>query len=241
MTETEKINVYGYIRVSTLEQAEMGDSLDMQRNKINEFAIKNNLNVLKIFEDKGISGGIPPYLRPEMNKLLLNIEAGNGKGFIIHKIDRLSRSIKDFVNLMDDFNKRKLEIFIINPEINTKTTYGRFMLNLLSSVAELEKDIIRERTCDILQNKKAKGERTGTIPFGKKLAENSTCLLIDDEEEQQTINICREMRNEKYLKNGKSKAPTYAEICNKITELERKNKSGNIKWFPNQIRNMLKN
>ena len=239
---TEQIKVYGYARVSSTEQAEVGASIDMQKSKIEEFSKKNDLNLLNIFVDGGISGGIPPHLRPEMKKLLLNIEAGNAKGLIIYKIDRLSRSIKDFINLMDDFNKRKLEVFIITPEINTKTVYGKFTLNLLSIISELERDMIKERTKETLKHMKACNKRTGTIPFGKRLrgSDSEDNILIDDEEEQQTINICREMRNEKYLKNGKAKAPPYSEICDKLTELNRKNKGGHIKWFPNQIKNMLK-
>jgi len=231
-------DVYGYCRVSTLEQAEMGDSIDTQKNKIIEFAKKHDLNILNIFCDLGVSGAVPPHLRPEMKKLLLNLEAGNAQGLIIHKIDRLSRSIKDFINLIDGFNKKNIEIFIINPEINTKTTYGKFTINLLSVISELERDIIKERTIDVLKNKKAKGERTGTVPYGKQLAKGSTSLLVDNDEEQQTINIARELRAERKIVNGRPKPKTYKEICEILTEQGRKNKSGNINWFPNQIKNM---
>ena len=233
------IKAYGYTRVSTLEQAEMGDSIDTQTNKIKDFAKSHNIELLNIFSDLGVSGGIPPAQRPEMHKILLNLQAGNATGLIVCKIDRLSRSIKDFILLMDLFNKRSYEIFIINPEINTKTTYGKFTLNLLSIISELERDIIKERTREVLQNKKAKGERTGSIPFGKQLAEGSACLLEDHEEEQQTINIARELRQDVELRNGKPKHKTYKNICDELIRLERKNKDGNIRFYPSQIKRML--
>jgi hypothetical protein len=102
--------------------------------------------------------------------------------------------------------------------------------------------MIKERTKETLKHMKECNKRTGTIPFGKKLQdpESDDNILIDDEDEQQTINIVREMRKERKIKNGKAKATSMLEICEKITELNRKNKSGQIKWFPNQIKNMLK-
>jgi len=232
------MRVYGYTRVSTVSQAEEGESIDTQKYKIEEYCKKNDYDLLKIFCDAGISGAISPRQRPELNKILLNIEAGNGEGLVVCKIDRLSRSIKDFINLIDEFNKKKYSIFIINPDINSDSTTGKFTLHLLSAIAELEKNMIQQRTRETLQNMKRKGMRTGSIPFGKQIL-NNELIMSDHDEEQKTILIAKELRQQKILYKGKEKSRTYQYICNELMNQGRKNKDGESVFYPSQARRMV--
>jgi DNA invertase Pin-like site-specific DNA recombinase len=230
--------VYGYVRVSTIDQADNGDSIEAQTLNIIQYCKNNNLHLIDNFIDAGISGSVHPTKRPNMNKLLLNLKSGKADGLVSCKIDRISRSIRDFILLIGDFQD-KYSLFIISPDINANTPAGKFSLHLLSAIAELERDMTIERTREVIQMKKSKNERIGSIPFGKKLIEN-TNILEDDSEEQRTIKIVKELREKTNIVNGKTKQTTYQEICNELVKLERKNKEGNISFYPSQIAKMLK-
>lgn len=218
-------NIFGYTRVSTLDQAEKGDSLETQSIKITEYCKNNNLNLINIYVDAGISGAIPPMKRPSMNKLLYGLYGGFADGMISCKIDRISRSIRDFIILMSEFNNKNLLLYIISPEINASTPSGKFTLHFMSAIGELERDMISERTKDIMQMKKNKNELVGAIPYGKRLIEN-TNILENDPEEQQTIQIARDLRRQIKIVNGKEKPMSYADICKELVKLGRKNKEG---------------
>ena len=237
MNYTQK-KVYGYVRVSTIDQVDNGDSIEAQTTNIQLYCKNNNLHLIDVFVDAGISGSIPPDKRPMMKKILLNLEAGNADGLVATKIDRISRSIRDFILLISDF-KDKYSLFVISPDINANTPAGKFSLHLLSAIAELERDMTIERTKEIIQMKKSKNEVVGTIPFGKRVIEN-TNILEDDPEEQRTIQITKEFRNKIIENNGKIKPMTYKQICDELIKLGRKNKEGNISFFPSQIAKMLK-
>lgn len=230
--------VYGYVRVSTVEQSENGDSIETQTKKIEEYCKYNKLDLLKTFVDGGISGCIEPSKRPQMKLLLLNLEAQNAKGLVVCKIDRLNRSAKDFMNLISDFKDKGINLYCISPDINQDTTTGKFSMQLLSLVGELELNLTKDRVKEVILMKKNKGERVGTIPFGKRLIPD-TKLLEDHPDEQKTILIVKELREQKKLVNNRMKSTTYQEICKQLESQKRLNKHGISKFSPSQIRRML--
>lgn len=232
--------VYGYTRVSTFDQAEKGDSLECQSLNITNYCAMNNLNLLDIYVDAGISGAIPPFKRPMLSKLLHALYAGFADGFVACKIDRISRSIRDFILLIADFKKEDLLLYVISPDINASTPSGKFSLHLLSAIGELERDMTSERTKEVMKMKKNKNELIGSVPFGKRLIGN-TNILEDDPEEQQTIQIVKELREQVTIVDKKIKKMSYADICKELVKLERKNKEGQSKFFPSQIGRMLLN
>lgn len=229
--------VYGYTRVSSLGQALDGDSLSAQEEKIKAYCTLKNLDLLQVFREEGVSGGIELSERPQFKILQANLEGKKGTGIVITKLDRLSRSSKDFINFMADI-KDKYDFYCISNDIDTSSPQGKFTMVLLSAIAELEKDMTSERVKEIIALKKSKGERTGTIPFGKNLVVG-TKLLEDDEDEQRTIMIAKDLRKQIRTKNGKSKPMTYKEICEQLIKDGRKNKDGQVSWYPTQIRRML--
>ena len=244
----ERIKVYGYTRVSTTNQAEEGESLEVQRIKIQEYCKRKNIDLIDIYTDAGISGSIPPNKRPGFNMILTNLKMGQAKGLVACKIDRISRSMHDFINLIEEF-KGKYEIFVLDPDIDTNSTIGLFTIRLLSNIAELERDMIKSRTADIMNQKRLKGELIGSVPFGKKLCKdasgNFTKQLEDDPTEIKTIKLIHKERAIQVgiskTKKGvcKPKYKTYDTIAKILIEKGYKNKNGDVKWFPATIKRIL--
>jgi site-specific DNA recombinase len=232
-----KKKVFGYCRVSTIGQAIDGESLEVQKKKIEDYCKLKDLELLSVYQEQGISGAMAPRQRPLLKKLLANLDAGNADGLVVCKIDRLSRSTKDFLTLMADF-KDKYEFYSIVPDMDSSTTHGKFTINLLSIVAELERDMTKDRVKEVMIEKKRKGELVGSVPFGKKLIPD-TNILEDDHTEQETILIAKELRSTKIEVNGKMKTLTLKQICEELEKKECKNKDGQSKFFPSQIRRML--
>lgn len=232
--------VFGYCRVSTMGQAIDGDSLGVQEEKIRAYCNNKNLTLTKVFIEEGVSGAIALDERPQFKALLKGLESREASGLVVTKIDRLSRSAKDFINFMSDI-KDKCDFYCLQNDLDTSVPQGKFSMVLFSAIAELEKDMTSVRVKEVIASKKNKGERVGTIPFGKKLIEGSKTLLEDDTEEQRTINIAKEYRKSYIENNGKKKYMTHQEICKELIKLGRKNKDGEVKWFPSQIRRMLNN
>ena len=171
------MKVIGYIRVSTEEQASDGVSLATQREKLNAYASLYELELIEIIEDAGQSG--KTLNRPGLQQALTMIRKGQAAGLLIAKLDRLSRSVVDWNELIDGYfgEKAGKQLFSVADSIDTRTAAGRLVLNVLMSVAQWERETIGERTKDALQHKIRKGERCGKVRFGYTLAEDGVGLV----------------------------------------------------------------
>lgn len=237
-----KKKVYGYCRTSTEEQIE---SLEAQEQQIKDYCKLKNLEIISIHKELGVSGSVPPRKRPQLNYILssLEIKKDDCTGFVVTKIDRIGRTTLDFLNLMDEVKEKNFDFYLIEPDIDRSSPIGQCMMTLISAISELERNMIRDRTKAVINNKKLKGELVGGIPFGKRLIEN-TNILEDDPQEQETLKLIKELRQqtkevEMKDKTKKMKKLTYKDICNKLEELKKPNKQGSFKWFPSQMRRCL--
>ena len=239
--------VFGYTRVSTGMQANDGDSLDTQEQKIKDYCKSKNLELISIHREEGVSGAKDPRARPQLSSILSKLDAKLGEGLVCTKIDRLSRSTKDFLILIDEFKKKKIKFYCITPEIDAESTMGQFTMNLLSIISQLERSMTSDRVKEVFAYKKSKNELIGSLPFGKKIKPNENPdikILEDDEEEQETIRIVKELRNTKFFildkkGNQKEKKMTLKNICEELTKQNRLNKDGKANWYPEQIRRIL--
>lgn len=247
---SDLIKVYGYVRVSTEEQATKGLSIGDQVANITDYCTKKKLNLVDLYIDKGVSGSIPPNDRPEMKLLLDNLDKGLACGLVACKLDRISRSLKDFLSFVDSFNDKQYQFFLLYPDVDTHTSQGLFQLHIMASVAQLERGMTIERVKTTIAGKRSRNELLGSIPFGKRLIVNSDLKapkrLEDDPDELKTIDIIMKERKIiigqfKNKNKGKPKFKTYASICKELIELGRKNKNGNIKWSPAQIKRIVEN
>jgi site-specific DNA recombinase len=165
---------YGYIRVSTEQQADSGLSLEAQRTKVTAMAVVQGVELAGIITDEGESA--KSLNRPGMEKLLGMIDGGQVSTVIIAKLDRLSRSVKDFGSLIETFEKKGVNLVSVADSLDTKTAGGRLVLNVLMSVFQWEREAIAERTKDAMAVLRKSGKRAGTVPFGSQLAADGVQL-----------------------------------------------------------------
>jgi DNA invertase Pin-like site-specific DNA recombinase len=136
---------YGYARVSTLDQ-----NLDMQIDALNRVGCD------RIYQEK-VSGKKDD--RPELSRCLDALRPGDS--LVVYKLDRLGRSTFKLLELTSEFEKNGIDFISIVDGIDTTTPVGRFFFRTMASIAELERDIIVERTQAGLQAARARGRIGG--------------------------------------------------------------------------------
>lgn len=183
----------GYTRVSTLDQASEGISLDMQAEKIRAMACVKNIVINKVFCDAGASAKDIKH-RPELTQLLDLVKSDAVSCVIVYKLDRLTRSVRDLAELLDVFDAYKVDLVSISESLDTSTATGRLMLNLLVSVAQWEREVIGERTKDALNELKTQGKAYTFTPYGK--SKNDAKEFEINPDEQATIDRILAMRQD---------------------------------------------
>ena len=155
--------IIGYARVSTQDQ-----NLDLQTDEL------TRLGCQKIYQEKVSSG----KERPQLMKMIENLREGDS--VMVWKLDRLARSLKELINLIEIFKVKKVNFTSIKDSIDTSTVQGRLLLNIFGSLAEFERDTIRERTKAGLSAAKARGrmggKKKGLSPEAMKKAETAVML-----------------------------------------------------------------
>ena len=134
-----------YIRVSTDAQFEEGYSVEAQRDLLEGYCRSRGWKDYEFYIDGGYTGS--NIDRPEMKRLIEDAKAGLISQVVVYKLDRLSRSQKDTLYLIEDvFNPAGIGFTSLNENMDTTTPMGRAMLGIMSAFAQLERETIRERT-----------------------------------------------------------------------------------------------
>jgi DNA invertase Pin-like site-specific DNA recombinase len=156
----------GYVRVSTEEQVREGVSLDAQEARIRAYAVAKDLELVDVIHDEGLSGKDLAG-RPGMQRLIAACEAGAIGAVLVVKLDRLSRRTRDLLYLVEDvFQAHNVALHSLHETVDTSSASGRFFLRIMGALAEMERELIGERTSAALAFKRSKGERLGTTPLG---------------------------------------------------------------------------
>jgi len=158
----------GYIRVSTQEQEKNGISLESQAQKINAYVLLKGLGEVEIISDPGVSG--KDLNRAGIQELIERVRAGEANTVIVYKLDRLSRRTQDSLNLIEEFTRRKVDFHSISENVDTESPTGKFFLTVVSAISQMERDLLGERTADVLEMKKIKGEWVGRVTIGFRLS-----------------------------------------------------------------------
>ena len=189
MTEEKKVKRCAVYTRKSLEDAveKEFNSIDAQREAGEAFIRSQKANgwtlIDKRYDDYGYSGGNTN--RPGLKELLKDCEAGNVDVVVIYKIDRLSRSICDFAELSRQFDRWGVSFVAVTQEINTATSAGRMMLNILMTFAQYEREVIAERIRDKKAATRRKGKWDGgVLPFGFGLSDHK---LVPREDEAETV------------------------------------------------------
>ncbi|MGE0193804.1 MAG: recombinase family protein [Planctomycetota bacterium] len=165
-TKPPTVRVALYTRQSVSDERDEFSSLDAQRESAEAY-VKSQRDrgwvlLTTRYDDANLSGTRTD--RPALERLLADIEDGLVDCVVVYKIDRLSRSITDFVRLMDLFDRHGVAFASVTQMFDTSTSTGRLLLNILSCFAQYERDQISERTKDKVHAARKRGRWTGGPP-----------------------------------------------------------------------------
>jgi len=201
------MKAFGYVRVSI-----ESENPENQVRAIEEFAKNNDIEILKVFKDVGVSGGEPALERPEFLKMVGIAEELGVKTIIVFDLTRLGRDLFDVIKTMQYLMERGFNVlFVKHSELNVMSeensyvaqTMRKALLALLATFAEMERSFIRERTRQGIRRAREQGKHVGRPPYlfpvdkvkallaqGKSIADTWRLL-------KETGEICREVRNGK--------------------------------------------
>ena len=171
-----------YVRVSTLEQATDGYSIGVQKEKLNHYAVSQGYDIVNVYSDEGFSG--KNLMRPAMMRLIDDIEQHRIDIVLIYKLDRLSRHVKDVLELVEKFDKYNVTLYSLSENIDLSSPFGRAALKMSATFSELERETIVERM-EMGKTARAKSGRyscPGKCPFGYRLNKEKDIFDIDTAE-----------------------------------------------------------
>jgi len=175
-----------YTRKSTDENLDAEfNSLDAQRESAESYIASQRQEGWEAlpdrYDDGGYSGG--SLERPGLQRLLADVEAGRIDCVLVYKLDRLSRSLLDFVKMIEIFERHRISFVSVTQRFDTSTSMGRLMLNILLSFAQFEREIIGERIRDKVAATRKKGKYIGGPPvLGYDVDRERKRLVVNPEE-----------------------------------------------------------
>jgi putative DNA-invertase from lambdoid prophage Rac len=186
------MKVFGYVRVSTNEQATSGDSLETQKNQIVGYAMMKGWQIEDIFVEAGVSGSVPLAERPSGTTLLYNIKSGDA--VITAKLDRMFRSARDALETLEALKADGISLHMIDLGGDvTGNGVSKLVFTILSAVAENERERIRDRIREVKRHLASQGiYGGGQRPFGFDIGPNRK--LIPNESEQNLLSVMRDAR-----------------------------------------------
>ncbi len=152
------MNIIGYLRVSTQEQADSGLGLAAQLTALTAEAERRGWD-LTLITDEGFSAA--SLDRPGIRKALAMLAKGEADGLAVARLDRLSRSVLDFANTVALSNKQGWSLALLDLGVDTATPNGKLVAGLMAQIAEWEREIIAARTRLALAEARARGTRLG--------------------------------------------------------------------------------
>ncbi len=143
-----------YARVST-----EGQDPEVQLMALRAHATQRGWQVVEEFVDRGVSGA--KERRPALDRLMKRAWAGHVQVVLVWRFDRLARSVKHLVAALETFRSLHVEFVSLQEQLDTATPIGQAMFTIIGAMAQLERDIIRERVKAGLERAKARGIRLG--------------------------------------------------------------------------------
>lgn len=226
----EKIVTGIYMRVSTEDQAKDGFSIHAQREKLTKYAEANDWNIFDYYVDDGISGKDLDG-RPEVTRLLKDVEEGKINNVLIYKLDRLTRSVRDLIYIIELFEKHNCTFNSQTEKIDTSNAVGRMFVKIIGIFAEFERENLAERVSFGYEQKTREGNYTncnGVYGYDYIVGEKK---LVVNEIERELVNRIFDL----YI-DGKS----YFKIARQFNEEDVPTKRGGH-WSPATIKSIIHN
>ena len=217
------MNIIAYLRVSTDKQGESGLGLEAQRRQIEAYTEIYGMTIIDTIVDLASAKSMK---REGLQRALSMLKEGKAEGIIVSKLDRLTRSVKDLGLLIEKYFS-KYALISVNDKIDTSSASGRFVLNILASVSQWERETIGERTSQALQVKRSSGFKLGQAPYGYTMIEGS---LVMNMEEQRVLSIIDDLREQ---------GITYRGIAEELNRQGFQTRRG-LKWTTHNLFNVAR-
>ena len=161
-----------YLRVSTVEQ-----TTENQRRELMAVAERSGWKVVHVFEDAGVSGSKGRDHRPALAALMTVVNRREIDIVAAWSVDRLGRSLIDLIEVLKDLHAKGVDLFLHQQGLDTSTSSGKAMFQMLGVFAEFERAVIRERVIAGLSRAKAAGTKLGRKPIEEAKASEIKALL----------------------------------------------------------------
>jgi site-specific DNA recombinase len=219
-----------YIRVSTVLQASEGVSLEAQRARVEAWAALHGavLDEADVHVDAGLSGKDASN-RPALQAALDSVCACRGV-LVVYSLSRLARSVRDTIAIGERLSRAGADLVSLSESIDTTTATGKMLFRLLAVLAEFERDLLVERTEAAIAHKRAKGERIGQVPYGKRLADDGR-TLVPHEGEAQALG---------YIRSWRAEGRSLRQIAGSLTLIGIPTKNGGLTWRHSTVSELLK-
>ena len=219
--------VIGYIRVSTEYQKLKENSINNQIKSINDYCNNDNMCLIDIFEDNGVSGMNSD--RNGLNQLFDKVKKDNIDMVIVYSLSRLGRKLKDVIGFVEMLDKHNVQFVSLKENFNNNDIVGKLMFNILGSINEFEVNLLSQRISDVKQYKKSVREvYSGKICFGLK---RNGKKLIDNNTELETLRLIHKLRDNKM---------SYFKISDYLNERNILSKE-NKRWYGSSLRSVYLN
>ena len=179
-------------RVSTEEQSRFGFSILSQKEALEEYCDKNRIKIVDHYCDEGVSGGKPYTKRPEMKRLLDDVQAGKIDVILFTRLDRWFRNVQEYFKVQEILDKHKVEWKAIWEDYDTTTSNGRMAITIFLAIAQNEREKTAERIKSVFESKRRRKESffgEGSVPAGYKEErdENGIMRLVKDPDLQEAF------------------------------------------------------
>lgn len=218
-----------YTRVSTDEQAESGLGLAVQEERARALAIARGWTVTGIYADEGVSGTIDPRSRAAASRLLADVEAHRVDVVVVFKLDRLSRRAEWIHRTLRELDHAGAALTSVSEPVDTSSSMGKAFIGITAVFAELERDLIADRTKAAMAELRRQGRKTGgRVPFGSDVLEDGH--LVPNVDEQETLGLIRRLREE---------GRTLRAIAAELEARGIRTKTGGSTWAPKVLADVL--
>ena len=214
----------GLARVSTLGQAQDGCSLELQTEKIRAYASLNDLSLMSIVVEAGVSGRAKK--REGLDSVMDMVRTGQVQHLIVYKLDRMSRSLKQAIEVVEILRDHDCQLHSITEKIDTSTSTGRFFFHVIGAMASWEAETIAERTKAALQGKRTRGERVGRCPYGWTVGIDGVNLIEEPTEQ----------RNIRTMVGYRRKGMNLNQIAQRMTQRGVPGRNGKTLWQYQQVK-----
>lgn len=219
-----------YTRVSTVEQWRFGVSLEAQEDRLRAYCRMAGLEVVELIREEGVSASIPLGKRPAGAKLLEMMSGGISHVACL-KLDRLFRDAEDALRQTKAWDKAGVSLHLVDmggQSLSTGSAMGRMFLTLMAGCAELERNLVAERTASVLAHKKQQGRVYNHTPYGFRRVGDRLVAVLD---EMTVVQLIRERRGDGW---------SLGMIADALNGDKVPAKNGG-KWYARTIKNILEN